>query len=125
MRTYGRIVPNILFPDVKKWVEVITDANGYNDMVWLTTLIQVVKLNLGESPFFSNYGIPAHPSVVAQIAPDLYLNRIQQQFSQYFLTLIVSKLPNQPDPDVGAPSPTYNISVITTYGAFLSQVVPT
>jgi hypothetical protein len=125
MRTYGRIVPNVLFPDVKKWVQVNTDSNGYNDMVWLTTLIQVVKLNLGESPFFANYGIPAHPSVVSQVAPDLYLNRIQQQFAQYFLTLIVSKLPNQPDPDVGAPSPTYNISIITTYGAFLSQVVPT
>jgi len=125
MRTYGRIVPNILFPNVKRWVQVNTDPNGYNDMVWLTTLIQVCKLNLGESPFFANYGIPAHPSVVAQIAPDLYMNRIQQQFSQYFLSLIISKLPNQPDKDIGAPSPTYNISVITTYGALLTQVVPT
>jgi hypothetical protein len=125
MRTYGRIVPNILYPDVKQWVVVNTDANGFNDMVWLTTLIQVIKLNLGESPFFANYGIPAHPSVVVQIAPDLYMNNIQQQFSQYFLSLIIAKLPNQPDPDVGAPSPSYNVSVITTYGAYLSQVVPT
>jgi hypothetical protein len=125
LRTYGRIVPNILYPDVKQWVEVTTDSNGYNDMVWLTTLIQVCKLNLGESPFFANYGIPAHPSIVAQLAPDLYVNKIQQQFSQYFLSLIISKLPDQPDPDIGAPSPTYNISVITTYGALLTQVVPT
>jgi hypothetical protein len=123
MRTYGRIVPNPLFPDVKKWVEVDTDVNGFDDMVWLTTLIQVVKLNLGESPFFSNYGIPAHPSVVAQIAPDLYMSRIQQQFSPYFLSLIISKQPNAVDEN-GIPSPSYLVSVITTYGASLTAVIP-
>jgi hypothetical protein len=45
-------------------VEVTTDANGYNDAVYLTTLSQVLKLNLGESPFYANYGIPQYQSVL-------------------------------------------------------------
>jgi hypothetical protein len=123
VRTYGRIVPNPLYPDVKQWVVITTDANGFNDMVMLTTLIQVVKLNLGESPFFSNYGIPAHPSVVSQIAPDLFLSRIQQQFAIYFLSITLTKQPNALDED-GRPAPSYLISVITQYGAKLTAVVP-
>jgi hypothetical protein len=123
MRTYGRIIPNILFPDVKQWVEVDTDARGFNDMVWLTTLIQVIKLNLGESPFYANYGIPAYPSVMTQIAPDLYMSIIQQQFSSHFLSLIISRRPNSPDAD-GIFSPSYLVTVITTYGATLTVVVP-
>lgn len=123
MRTYGRIVPNILYPDVKEWVEVDTDVRGFNDMVWLTTLIQVIKLNLGESPFYANYGIPAHQSVVTQIAPDLYMSRIQQQFAPHFLSLIISKQPNAVDAD-GVPAPSYLVSVITTYGATLAIQVP-
>jgi|SRR5580698_812502 hypothetical protein len=123
MRTFGRIVPDPLFPDVKKWVEVDTDANGFNDMVYLTTMIQVIKLNLGESPFYANFGIPAHQSVVTQIAPNLYMSRIQQQFAPYFLSLIISKQPNAVDAD-GVPAPSYLVSVITTYGAKLTAMVP-
>jgi hypothetical protein len=123
LRTYGRIVPNILFPDQKKWVEVTTDRNGFNDMVWLTTLIQTIKLNLGESPFYANYGIPAHRSVVTQIAPDFYLSQIQQQYAKYFLALIITKQSNALD-DNGIPSPSYNVSVITQYGAKLSHNIP-
>lgn len=123
MRTYGRIVPNPLYPDQKQWVQVNTDSNGFNDMVWLTTLIQVIRLNLHESPFYSNYGIPAHPSVVSQIAPDLYMTRTQKQFSQYFLSLIISRGPDAPD-ERGVPSPSYNVAVITQYGAQLLVNVP-
>lgn len=123
MRTYGRIVPDPLFPDVKQWVEVDTDENGFDDMVWLTTVIQTIKLNLGESPFYADYGIPAHASVVSQIAPDTYLSRIQQQYAPYFLSLIISKQPDALD-ERGIPSPSYLVSVITKYGAFLSAQVP-
>lgn len=123
MRTYGRIVPDPLFPDVKQWVEVDTDENGFDDMVWLTTVIQTIKLNLGESPFYADYGIPAHASVMSQIAPDTYLSRIQQQYAPYFLSLIISKQPDKPD-ERGIPSPSYLVSVITKYGAFLSAQVP-
>jgi hypothetical protein len=123
LRTYGRIVPNPLFPDQKQWVVVTTDARGFNDDVWLTTLIQVIKLNLGESPFYSNYGIPAHPSVVMQIAPDFYMTRTQQQFAQYFLSLMISKGPDAPD-ELGIPSPSYNVRVVFQWGSTLSTNVP-
>jgi hypothetical protein len=123
MRTYGRIVPDPLFPDVKKWVQVDTDANGFNDMVWLTTLIQVIKLNLGESPFYSNYGIPAHSSIISQLAPDYYMNYIQQTFAGYFMFLSITSIPNTLDNN-RIPSPGYNVTCITQYGAYLSTVVP-
>jgi hypothetical protein len=123
MRTYGRIVPDILYPDEKIWVVVETDENGFDDMVWLTTVIQTIKLNLGESPFYANYGIPAHASVTSQIAPDQYLSRIQQQYAPYFLSLIISRQPDALD-ERGIPSPCYLVSCITKYGAFLSAKVP-
>ena len=122
MRTYGRIVPDPLYPDVKKWIEVDIDGNGFDDMIWLTTLIQVIKLNLGESPFFSNYGIPAHPSVVTQIAPDYYMSLTQQRFSSHFMSLIISRRPDGRDTN-GILSPYYLVTVITKYGAILSAQV--
>jgi hypothetical protein len=123
MRTYGRIVPDPLYPDVKKWVIVETDANGFDDMVWLTTLIQTIKLNLGESPFFANYGIPAHASVVSQLAPDYYMNLTQQKFASHFLSLVISRQLDAPD-ERGVLSPYYLVNVITQYGAQLTAVVP-
>jgi hypothetical protein len=123
MRVYGRIVPDILYPDKKKWVVVETDANGFNDMVYLTNMIQVIRLNLHESPFFSNWGIPAHASVMTQIAPDYYLNLIQQRFAQYFMSLVLTNLPNRFD-ERGAPEPAYQFNVITKYGAVLTGVIP-
>ena len=121
MRTYGRIVPNNLYPYQKQWIEVATDPNGWNDAVYLTTLNQVCKLNLGESPFFSNYGIPAHESVVTQIAPDLYMTIIQQQFAPYFSYLSLTRLPDTQD-DRGAPVPTYSYKAQFHTGAFYEGV---
>lgn len=92
------------------WVEVVTDTNGYNDAVWITTLIQTLKLNLGESPFYANRGIPAQQSVITQIFPDFYVNQTQQQFAQYFASLIIAKEPANP-------TPTYNVNIITHSGA--------
>ena len=123
MRTWGRIVPNILYPDVKQWVEVTTDANGFNDAVWLTTLAQTIQLNLGESPFFANYGIPAHPAQAAQVPPDFYMYRTQQQFAPHFMMLLLTSVPNAVDAD-GIPAPSYRINCITTYGSKISVVVP-
>lgn len=47
MRVWGRIRDTLT--GAKTWVMVQTDANGFNDMVRLTHLAQVVKLNLDES----------------------------------------------------------------------------
>lgn len=118
MRTYGRVTNEL---GQKIWITVTTDAAGYNDAVWITTLAQTLKLNLGESPFFANYGIPAHASVLQQIQPDFYMAYTQQQFAQYFASLILAKVPTPPNGD-----PVYQINVVTQQGFRLSAtVVPT
>lgn len=114
MRSYGRVTDEY---GNKTWVEVQTDPNGFNDAVWLTTLAQVLKLNLGESPFYANYGIPARQSVLQQIAPDYYMAITQQQFAQYFASLILTKLVDLP--------PTYRINIVTNQGAVIEAIIPT
>jgi len=128
MRTYGRVpvyMPGTIIQATdprtglpqQRWVIVTTDANGFNDYVYATTLVQVFKLNLGESPFYANYGIPAKTSVVTQVAPDFYVVRTQQQFAQYFANLSVVKIPT---PII----PTYRVNVTTHTGVKLSANVP-
>ena len=106
MRTYGRVPGLSGQPTV--WVGVVTDANGDNDQVYLTTLLQVIKLNLGESPFYANFGIPAQQAVIQQIFPDYYVALIQQQFAVYFASLTIAR--------VSASPLTYAVSVITHNG---------
>jgi hypothetical protein len=114
MRTYGRITNA---DGSKTWKVVTTDANGFNDDVWLTTLCQVLLLNLNESPFYANYGLPDQQALVQQVAPDFYVTRTQQLFARYFASLIVAR-------DTAAVEPTYNISVITNQGAKQIVSVP-
>lgn len=115
LRTWGR--PFLQDGSRGQWTEVTTDpTTGLNDLVYVTTLAQVLLLNLGESPFFANYGIPAHQSVVTQVFPDFYVTYTQQQFAGYFANLIVSKRP--------LPSPTYNVNVTTHAGQKLNADIP-
>lgn len=113
MRTYGRIYAT---DGSYKWVVIETDVNGNNDAVWTTTLIQALKLALGEAPFFANYGIPAQQSVLQQIFPDFYVAQTQAQFAQYFASLIVAK--------VNDPTPTYTVNALANNGATISAKVP-
>jgi hypothetical protein len=102
-------------PDYQ-WVEVTTDSKGYNDAVWLTTLAQVLQLGLNESPMFGNYGIPAQQSAANGVFPDYYVGITQQNFSKYFLSLLVSR--------AQAADPTYNINATANPGASLMSPVP-
>jgi len=114
MRTYGRVLVDPLQPDgPKRWVEVSTDANGLNDFVYLTAMAQTLKLNLNESPFWANFGIPAKQSVLQQIMPDFYIVYTQQYYSQFFAALIVAKR-NLPDP-------VYDFRVTTHQGITLTR----
>jgi hypothetical protein len=122
MRIYGRTQD--VLTGKKTWHVVVTDPQGFNDSVHLTGLAQVIKLNLGESPFWADWGIPAHQSVVTQIYPNFYLVRIQQQHAPYFASLILTIDPvgqgtadSQAEGQDGAPAPRYNISVLTNYGS--------
>ena len=130
MRTWGRVpataanytgdpaalIVDSEFPNGYVWQEVTTDANGYNDAVWLTTLAQVLQLGLNESPMFGNYGIPAQQSVLTQIFPDYYVTLMQQAFSGYFLSLILTKLPGT--------SPRYLLNATTNPDAIMQNPVP-
>lgn len=113
MRTYGRVTN----PDgSKSWVQVNPAPNGDNDYIYLTTLIQTLKLNLGESPFYSNYGIPAAQSVMSQILPTYYTLQTQTQFSPFFSSLIISLLQSNP--------PIYMVNVVLNSGVPLEVQVP-
>ena len=115
MRTWGRTYDELGNPT---WVEVTTDANGYNDNVYLTSLSQALKLNLGESPFFGNYGIPAHQSVVTQVFPDFYAMQTQSQYAGYFSALSITRVP-------GSFPPVYNVKASAHSGAILTATIPT
>lgn len=119
MRVYGR-----QFNDdgTYTWVLTETDANGYNDAVYITALCQVLQLNLGESPFWANYGIPAIDSITTQIFPDLSVYFIQQQYSQYFASLKITKV--NATNDKGSPTPVYNVAIVTQQGAIINRNVP-
>jgi hypothetical protein len=95
---------------------VTTDSNGYNDAVWLTTLAQVLQLNVNESPFYGNYGIPSQQSVTTQVFPEYYVALTQQNFSQHFLSLLISRQ--------NAIDPTYNVNATANPGAILINPVP-
>lgn len=119
MRTYGRVYDEY---DNPSWVEVVTDNNGANDFVFLTTLIQCLLLNLGESPFYANYGIPGQQSVIQQIFPDYYVVQTQTQFAPFFAALIINKLALR-DAE-GVPYPAYKVNVTTNQGVGVEATVP-
>ena len=115
MRTYGRAYNKS--DNTYTWVEVNTDANGFNDAVYVTTLIQCLKLNLGESPFNANYGIPAQQSVVTQLFPDMYVMQTQQQFAPHFASIVIAKVPNML-------APYYNVNILTHLGSTITRQIP-
>lgn len=99
------------------WAEVETNSNGNNDLVYLTTLCQVLLLNLGESPFYATYGIPAQQAVMQGVFPDYYVQLTQKAFAPYFayLTIVRTTTTNPL---------TYQVNVTTHSGVQLNASVP-
>lgn len=118
MRTWGRVTDG---KGNLSWVPVETDTNGFNDLVYITTLCQVIRLNPNESPFYGNYGIPSIQAVQTVVPPDFYIARTQQQFAPYFASLILTRAPSTPGRKGQAPSPTYNAFIMAKSGAILPQ----
>lgn len=113
MRTWGRSY----LPDGSyQWVKVSTDADGSQDAVWITTLLQCLQLNLGESPFYASYGIAALQSVIQQLWPDYSVATTQQQFAQYFANLVITK--------GSGPTPNYKVNITTNTGVSVTVTVP-
>jgi len=106
MRTYGR-------DSTGKW-QVITETN----YVQLATLVQVLRLQQGESPFFGNYGLPAVQSVQHQVAPQAALSRTQAQFSKYFASLTITRL-------TGYTNPTYDVKAVFLNGTVIQSTLAT
>lgn len=115
MRVWGRITNA---DGSKTWVQVQTGPDGLNQEVYVTWLAQVLKLNLGESPFWANWGIPQFQTIMTQVAPDYYMMQTQTFFSGLFANLKISRVN-------GTVNPTYNINVLTKTGATISAVIPT
>ena len=139
MRIYGRIpVP---FPPSGivdsqqfqygnyQWVVIQTDANGSDDYCYITALIQCLRLNLNESPFWAQFGLPAETLVMMQVQPDYYTYFIQNFFSQFFASLIISKRPQVPTNESfavgGIPytTPIYDISIVRHDGTIYNNSV--
>lgn len=115
MRAWGRITN----PDGSRtWAQVSTDANGFNDAFYVTALAQCLKLNLNESPFYANSGIPQYQTIMTQVFPDFYVSGIQQQYAQYFASLTITRVP-------GSVPPQYNVAAITHSGSIINQNIPT
>lgn len=109
MRTYGRVNG--------VWQVVQTTPSGDNSEVWLTTFAQVLKLQLGESPFYGNYGIDVNGSLSQQIPPDYYIAVAIQQFSPYFISLTAAKT-------YSGRNPVYNITAVLPNGSIMNQSIP-
>jgi hypothetical protein len=102
------------------WFTIETDANGSNDLVYATALAQVLLLNLNESPFYATSGLPQQQSIMQQTAPDYYVTLTQQQYSQYFASLSVTKTA----PTAENPTPAYQITALTNQGTIINVSAP-
>jgi len=120
------------------WVQVSTDSAGFSDYLYITALIQCCKLNLAESPFWTQFGLPAHQSVVQQLPPDYNIQFIAQYFMSFFASLIVTRappsfvkdLPNQntgPYSKVvtGFPLPRYFLQILRRNGSIFQALIGT
>jgi hypothetical protein len=101
-----------------QWVAVVTDANGDSSNCYLTALCQAIKLNLGESPFYANTGIPQQQTILTQVNPDFYVQVLQQQYAQYFASLTIVRV-------IGSFPPQYNVTANCKSGAILNTTVAT
>jgi hypothetical protein len=119
MRVWGRIYDR-LNPDSWTWVPVETGANGFDDLVMVTALVQVLKLSLGESPFYGDYGIPGYQSVITQIYPDYYVALTQQRYALNFASLIITRRPPSAKTLKDDPTPIYDVRLVTNQGVHLT-----
>jgi hypothetical protein len=113
MRVWGRTYDANGNPT---WVAVETSPTGDNTAVVITWLAQVLLLNLNESPFYADWGIPAKQSVIQQVAPDTFVNLTQQRFAPYFASLIITRTNGNPLK--------YVCQITTLYGAKVEMEIP-
>lgn len=111
IKVYGGLV-ELLGVASGTWACVQTSPTGDNSYVFLVALLQVLKLNLNESPFWGASGVPSQQVVQQQADPDYYVTQIQQQYAQYFTSLVITKTSSNPL--------VYQVNVVLFSGAQLS-----
>lgn len=105
MRIHGRRIN----PDgTKTWVTLDTTKGDSEDQVLVLWLIQTLKLNTLESPFWPSSGVPTWQTMQNTFYPNNSLAKIQSEFSKYFTYISISR--------VTKPDPYYNVTVITKNG---------
>ena len=111
MKTLGRNVVT------GAW-EYVNSDNG-NELVWFTTLCQVLKAEMREQPFNNRegFGTPTQDSIINRLMPDYFLANIQKQFGEYF------PYPPQITRVSGYPVPTYKVSVTLSDNKTLEEMV--
>ena len=100
------------------WQEVTTDANGFNDDVYLTTLAQVLQSDINESWLFPEFGIPARASVIGNTHPDYFVERIRAYFMQFFPSINIAR-----DTDIQTNNPIYYIDVLKNDGSVFKDTI--
>ena len=111
METLGRNVTT------GEW-KYVTSDNGA-ELVWFTTLCQVLKAEMREQPFYNieGFGIPTQDSIINHLMPDYYLMKIKEKFSEYFISPpTITRVSSYPEM-------AYNVSVILSTGQTLEQLV--
>jgi hypothetical protein len=96
LRTYGRSTNQDT--GITSWVTVTSTPEGSDELVWFTDLLQALQLDLGESPFFGNVGIPVQETIASGIYPDFYVNALQNYYSPNFAVLYITRDSTQFDP---------------------------
>jgi hypothetical protein len=105
MRIFGR---RLNADGTKTWVTLDT-ANGDSlDEIYVLWLVQTLKLNTLESPFYPGSGVPIWQAMQNTFYPDSSIAQIQANFSQYFAYLSITRVLN--------PDPFYRVIVITKNG---------
>ncbi|CAB5282658.1 hypothetical protein IST455A_05828 [Burkholderia multivorans] len=103
------------------WEVVDTPDTGDASQFWITALTQNLQLVLGESPFNGNSGVPFFDAVDTQVPPDLYVQLIQQKYAPYFLTLTITRVPQNQERADGTFALTYNVTAVLKNGELYQQ----
>ncbi|WP_077395442.1 hypothetical protein [Bombella intestini] len=106
-----RVWTRVHQPDGRRVWKAVTGDQG--NIAWLQNAL---LLQLGESPFWADWGIPVQQTLVSRVWPDYYLNLTQRRFRDIFPSLQITRK----DGGNGA-DPVYDISVILNNGTLYSS----
>ncbi|MXV44309.1 hypothetical protein GS501_04520 [Saccharibacter sp. 17.LH.SD] len=68
------------------------------DQAIIAWLQNALLLQLGESPFWVDWGIPITQTLLTQVWPDYYTTMTQQRFAGYFASLTIIREPQSDNP---------------------------